>query len=181
MSVSIRDKTTGDWVQVAGGTRMWVGTKAALRAALDAGELVDGTAVMVTDDYEETPTLDYYIIPVNNSIPGITITKRDGNPKGLYAIRNGNNIILNFSIIISGTYTGSQQWTPLFDWSDMLSHMLKDDEMLTDSGVPYFCHDIVDTSIIHLDGIMSGCMVYMYPNTFNNSIQGQIILTVSKA
>lgn len=46
-------KKNGNWVTVAGGTRMWVGTKAALQTALDAGELVDGTAVMVTDDYEE--------------------------------------------------------------------------------------------------------------------------------
>ena len=52
--MSTQIKKNGNWVTVAGGTRMWVGTKAALQAALDAGELVDGTAVMVTDDYEGT-------------------------------------------------------------------------------------------------------------------------------
>lgn len=46
-------KKDGHWVTVAGGQRMWVGTKAQLDAALAAGELEDGTAVMVTDDYEE--------------------------------------------------------------------------------------------------------------------------------
>ena len=51
--MSTQIKKNGNWVTVAGGTRMWVGTKAALQAALDAGELVDGTAVIVTDDYEE--------------------------------------------------------------------------------------------------------------------------------
>lgn len=51
--MSTKIKKNGNWVTVAGGTRMWVGTKAALQAALDAGELVDGTAVMVTDDYDE--------------------------------------------------------------------------------------------------------------------------------
>lgn len=62
--MSTQIKKNGNWVTVAGGTRMWVGTKAALQAALDAGELVDGTAVMVTDDYDDnsvikiaTPTL----------------------------------------------------------------------------------------------------------------------------
>lgn len=50
--MSTQIKKNGNWVTVAGGTRMWVGTKAALQAALDAGELVDGTAVMVTDDYD---------------------------------------------------------------------------------------------------------------------------------
>lgn len=54
--MSTQIKKNGNWVTVAGGTRMWVGTKAALQAALDAGELVDGTAVMVTDDYKEEGT-----------------------------------------------------------------------------------------------------------------------------
>lgn len=47
-------KKDGHWVTVAGGQRMWVGTKAQLDAALAAGELEDGTAVMVTDDYHDT-------------------------------------------------------------------------------------------------------------------------------
>lgn len=51
-------KKDGHWVTVAGGQRMWVGTKAQLDAALAAGELEDGTAVMVTDDYEETTSHD---------------------------------------------------------------------------------------------------------------------------
>ncbi len=55
--MSTQIKKNGNWVTVAGGTRMWVGTKAALQAALDAGELVDSTAVMVTDDYEDADHL----------------------------------------------------------------------------------------------------------------------------
>lgn len=43
-------KKDGHWVTVAGGQRMWVGTKAQLDAALAAGELEDGTTVMVIDD-----------------------------------------------------------------------------------------------------------------------------------
>lgn len=56
--MSTQIKKDGNWVTVAGGTRMWVGTKAALQAALDAGELVDGTAVMVTDDYEDAQAIE---------------------------------------------------------------------------------------------------------------------------
>jgi hypothetical protein len=52
--MSTQIKKNGNWVTVAGGTRMWVGTKAALQAALDAGELVDGTAVMITDDFNDS-------------------------------------------------------------------------------------------------------------------------------
>lgn len=174
-------KKDGHWVTVAGGQRMWVGTKAQLDAALAAGELEDGTAIMVTDDYEEAQSLDYYIIPVSTSIPGITVTKRDNNPKGLCAVRIGNTIILNFSIIVTGTYSGTMQWYDLFNWSDMLSHMLKDGETVSDLGVPYFCHDIVDETYYQLDGVMQGRSIYMYPGTFNNGIQGQITLVVSKA
>ena len=47
-------KKDGHWVTVAGGQRMWVGTKAQLNAALAAGELEDGTVVMVTDDYGDS-------------------------------------------------------------------------------------------------------------------------------
>jgi len=179
--MSTQIKKNGNWVTVAGGTRMWVGTKAALQAALDAGELVDGTAVMVTDDYEETPALDYYIIPVSTSIPGITITKRDNNSKGLSAVRIGNTIILNFTIHVSGTFTGTDGWYDLFDYDDMLNHMLKDGETVSDIGIPYFCSGIIDKSANMLDGVLQGRSVYMYQGTFSNSIQGQITLVVSKA
>ena len=37
--MSIQIKKNDNWVTVAGGTRMWVGTKAALQAALDASAL----------------------------------------------------------------------------------------------------------------------------------------------
>ena len=49
----IKEKTTGNWVTVAGGQRTWVGTKAALATALANDEIPDGTPVMVTDDYAD--------------------------------------------------------------------------------------------------------------------------------
>lgn len=174
-------KKDGHWVTVAGGQRMWVGTKAQLDAALAAGELEDGTAVMVTDDYEEAQPLDYYIIPVSTSIPGITITKRDNNPKGLCAIRNGNAIILNFSLRVQGTFSSTSNWYDLFDWSDMLSHMLKSGETILDLSIPYFCTGMVNKDLNALDGVMNGRSIYMYPSTFDNDISGQIVITVSRA
>lgn len=68
--MSTQIKKNGNWVTVAGGTRMWVGTKAALQAALDAGELVDGTAVMVTDDYEENTIKQAKFTTTTNSTGG---------------------------------------------------------------------------------------------------------------
>lgn len=76
-------KKDGHWVTVAGGQRMWVGTKAQLNAALAAGELEDGTAVMVTDDYHDTS--DYVItgniVPLGEFIPDTNQTSltRCGN------------------------------------------------------------------------------------------------------
>lgn len=125
-------------------------------------------------------TTSNYIIPVSTSIPGITITKRDNVSRGLVAIRNGGIITLNFSITVSGTYSGAEQWYELFDWSDMLTHMLKDGETISGDTVPYFS-SIIDKTYNGLDGVMNGRYVYMYQGTFNNSIQGQIILVVSKA
>ena len=43
--------SNGNWVTVAGGQRMWVGTKAQLDTALAAGELEDNTLTAVLDDY----------------------------------------------------------------------------------------------------------------------------------
>ena len=79
--MSTQIKKNGNWVTVAGGTRMWVGTKAALQAALDAGELVDGTAVMVTDDYEDAnAVVDSPITKVGSVINGDRFwSKRTGN------------------------------------------------------------------------------------------------------
>lgn len=88
--MSTQIKKNGNWVTVAGGTRMWVGTKAALQAALNAGELVDGTAVMVTDDYEEgNIPLTYY-----------TPTPSAGrvHPADCWYIRKGNVVTVSIGI-----------------------------------------------------------------------------------
>ena len=72
-------KKNGHWVTVAGGQRMWVGTKAQLDAALAAGELEDGTAVMVTDDYGDTAPELLWAELNNTYVPayGQKITNRD--------------------------------------------------------------------------------------------------------
>lgn len=45
-------KKGNKWITVAGGTRLWTGTTEQLKDALEAGDLLDYTTVMVTDDYE---------------------------------------------------------------------------------------------------------------------------------
>lgn len=102
--MSTQIKKNGNWVTVAGGTRMWVGTKAALQAALDAGELVDGTAVMVTDDYEDAnAVVDSPITKVAGVINGDRFwSKRTGNVVEIMIDGNaGCNIPCNQAVAVA--------------------------------------------------------------------------------
>lgn len=118
-----------------------------------------------------------------NSISGVTFAKRDNNPKALSATRVDNIIVLNYSITVQGTYTGTSNWLPIFNVSQ-LDSLLDDDEVLNDSVTPYFCSGITytnDASLNKLDGVMNGCYLYFYNSAvFNMGIQGQIILGVQK-
>ena len=85
--MSTQIKKNGNWVTVAGGTRMWVGTKAALQAALDAGELVDGTAVMVTDDYEEANTIKQAKLTATTNTTGGILLPAEYQSKNIIAAK----------------------------------------------------------------------------------------------
>lgn len=50
MSVNKVDKTTGELVTLANGTRMWIGTKSAHDAAVQAGTMPNNCMVCITDD-----------------------------------------------------------------------------------------------------------------------------------
>lgn len=60
--------SNGNWVTVAGGQRMWVGTKAQLDAALAAGELEDNTLTAVLDDYTEGDSMRGTAVQIHPSI-----------------------------------------------------------------------------------------------------------------
>lgn len=51
MSVNKVNKTTGELITLANGTRMWIGTKAAHDAAVAAGTMPNNCMVCITDDY----------------------------------------------------------------------------------------------------------------------------------
>lgn len=48
-------KENGQFLQYAGGSRVWVGTEAARTAAIANDKIPDGTIVMTIDDAEDTP------------------------------------------------------------------------------------------------------------------------------
>lgn len=84
-------KKDGHWVTVAGGQRMWVGTKAQLDAALAAGELEDGTAVMVTDDYESVDKgAAVQVHPAINTGTGVVNNKINSVP----ASSNNDSVLI---------------------------------------------------------------------------------------
>lgn len=53
MSSNKVNKTTGELVTLASGMRMWIGTKAAHDAAVQAGTMPNNCAVAIIDDYDE--------------------------------------------------------------------------------------------------------------------------------
>lgn len=53
MSVNKVNKTTGELVTLANGTRMWVGTKTAHDLAVQQGTMPNNCMVCITDDYDD--------------------------------------------------------------------------------------------------------------------------------
>lgn len=77
--------SNGNWVTVAGGQRMWVGTKAQLDAALAAGELEDNTLTAVLDDYTEGDSMRgtaVQVHPAINTGTGVVNNKINSIPAG---------------------------------------------------------------------------------------------------
>lgn len=130
-----------------------------------------------TLEYKSAPR---YKVLTFNTIPGVTFSCRDNNPKGLSATRIGNMVILNYSINVSGTYTSTSGWKAIFDWSQ-LNDLLDEGETIPDYCIPYFSSGITYPCDANnkLDGVMSGCYLYFYNSAvFNMGIQGQIIVGV---
>ena len=64
MSVNKVNKTTGELVTLANGTRMWIGTQSARDAAIQAGTMPNNCMVCITDDYEDSPQIKYKDVEV---------------------------------------------------------------------------------------------------------------------
>jgi len=71
-------KLNGTWVDVAGTTK-WIGTKAELTAALAAGQIPDGTEVIVTDDYADGTIVTAQVTNMLTIPMSHTIVERCGN------------------------------------------------------------------------------------------------------
>lgn len=76
-------------------------------------KIVNGQAVAVTDELQTKLTPSVQILTPRNDITGITISSRD-NTTGCRFITYGNIAILNISITVTGTRSGSTGWYSLF-------------------------------------------------------------------
>lgn len=169
--MSTQIKKNGNWVTVAGGTRMWVGTKAALQAALDAGELEDGTAVMVTDDYEKGNEVKS--VSIEKATPaGLTTTWLDNVDAAHRAYRTGNQVVMNVVMDVSGTFTGTAGWQKMLE---LPTSLLEPGESFS---LPYMisANDGTDNSLL-----LNNTGVYRYfenNESIYSRIQSQIILFI---
>jgi len=58
MSTNFVNKTTGELVTLANGTRMWIGTKSAHDNAVQQGTMPNNCMVCITDDYPESSAIN---------------------------------------------------------------------------------------------------------------------------
>ena len=86
-----------------------------------------------TDYDTEWVTDDYATISITAlSVPGITLTWIDNNDNSHRATRVGNMVIVNVGLDIDGTFTGTTEWTPVYD---LPSSLLRSGESFI---TPYF-------------------------------------------
>ena len=118
----IKDKTTGNWVVVAGGQRTWVGTKEALQTALNNSEIPNGTPAMVTNDYDyekNNKTSEHFYL-------GTGVYDRPYLPRTITISTTGRNVLIVTphmgSTPVSGSTPGYQSnYSPaVFDIAQQL-------------------------------------------------------------
>ena len=82
MSVNKVDKTTGELVTLANGTRMWIGTQSAHDAAVQAGTMPNNCMVCITDDYVDS---QMRIVERDNGTPDERLVFDEQGWSNLYA------------------------------------------------------------------------------------------------
>ena len=93
MSVNYVDKTTGELVTLANGTRMWIGTQSAHDLAVQQGTMPNNCMVCITDDYFQAPNLPVYVKTVTGT------TTQSGNLLLALSIQNNEMPLAAYSQI----------------------------------------------------------------------------------
>lgn len=91
MSVNLRDKDTGELVTLASGVRMWIGSKAAHSAAVEAGTMPNNVMVCLTDDYEDNNVIEE---DITERCTFERLSDETNKPTVLYT-RRGNTVVIS--------------------------------------------------------------------------------------
>ena len=86
-------------------------------------KVVGGVATAVTNELQTKLTSTAQVLTPRNDITGITITNRDG-ATGCRLITYGSIAILNISVTVSGTRSGSSGWYSLFPNLDLSNYYI---------------------------------------------------------
>lgn len=131
MSLNKYDSSTGELINIASGSRTWIGTKAAYDAAKQAGTLPLNALICITDDEEdychysteETKTGNYWIDgkPIYRKVLEGTLPTTAGTYAITHNISNISQVINQYGMTVAGadggfreldfSYFGSSTWT----------------------------------------------------------------------
>lgn len=100
-----------------GARKIWHGTRDEWEA-LPAAERDKYDQAEIASFKKEGQVVEGTFTP--NAIPGITITPVDNVDASHSYWRVGNLLVVNYSCILSGTYTGEPNWVKLYDPNSMI-------------------------------------------------------------
>lgn len=113
------------------------------------------------------------------SLSGLTLSWIDNMPDSHKAIRVGNLVVVNVSLDIDGTFTGTKEWIPVYD---LPSSLLRSGESFI---TPYFtsmmCTNRRDNTVYI--ALIEGRRVLLDPTVdeYHLRISGQVILPIVKS
>lgn len=131
MSVNKVDKTTGELVTLANGTRMWIGTQSAHDAAVAAGTMPNNCMVCITDDYYDDS--DNIYMKSSMGASGVATLEiptafSDSQLRGIYQVicsppnQDSNKTVLGYALLWIIDNIASTSIKQLGDWMKMRSN-----------------------------------------------------------
>ena len=125
MSVNKVNKTTGELVTLANGTRMWIGTKSAHDIAVQQGTMPNNCMVCITDDYYDDSDNIYMKSSMGSS--GVATLEiptafSDSQLRGIYQViccppnQDSNKAVLGYALLWVIDNIGTTSIKQLGDW-----------------------------------------------------------------
>jgi hypothetical protein len=131
MSTNFVNKSTGELVTLANGTRMWIGTKSAHDLAVQQGTMPNNCMVCITDDYYDDSANIYMKSPMGSSGVAtleIPTTYTDEQLRGIYQViccppaQDSNKTVLGYALLWIIDNIASTSIKQLGDWMKISSN-----------------------------------------------------------